>query len=95
MTCDTYAGGKSVPDYFATSANGWTCSALGNTWIPNWNSAALLTRLTALVNALAASYANDVRLAYLDVGLYGNYGEWHNAVWKRLFSYCCNNFLQV
>lgn len=80
MLADSYAGGKSVPDYFATAANGWTCTAIANApWIPNWNGAALLTRVTALVDALAAQYSNAARLGYLDIGLYGNYGEWHNG----------------
>jgi hypothetical protein len=80
MVADSWAGGKSVPDYYATSANGWTCTAISNQpWIPNWNSDVLLTRLTALMDALANRYANDARLGWIDVGLYGNYGEWHNA----------------
>jgi hypothetical protein len=47
----------------------------GLTWIPDWNDAYLQARARALLQALAA--AVDTRdVAWIDVGLYGQYGEW-------------------
>jgi hypothetical protein len=48
----------------------------GLTFIPDWNDPFLQARARALLVALAAALGGDADLAWIDVGLYGQYGEW-------------------
>jgi len=49
----------------------------GLTWIPDWNDPWLQQRSRALLSALAAALGPDnPDLAWIDVGMYGQYGEW-------------------
>jgi hypothetical protein len=48
----------------------------GLTFIPDWNDPFLQARARALLQALAAALGSDKDLAWIDVGLYGQYGEW-------------------
>jgi hypothetical protein len=48
----------------------------GLTWIPDWNDPFVQSRSRALLVALAAALGGDADLAWIDVGLYGQYGEW-------------------
>ena len=76
MTVDTCCSDpKIVPSDFT---QGKMISAGGrDNFVPDWNSAAYITRWTALMKAIAAKYAKDPRLGFLDIGGYGNWGEWH------------------
>ena len=48
-----------------------------STTIPDWNSASFLNAYTNLIAHLGSLYNSDPRLAFVDMGGYGNYGEWH------------------
>jgi hypothetical protein len=48
----------------------------GLTFIPDWNDPFLQDRARALLQALATALGGDADLAWIDVGLYGQYGEW-------------------
>jgi hypothetical protein len=48
----------------------------GLTFIPDWNDPFLQARARALLVALAAALGGDADLAWIDVGLFGQYGEW-------------------
>jgi hypothetical protein len=48
-----------------------------DTYVPDWNSAAYLDRADALLSALSAAYGTDPRLGWVDIGMYGDFGEWH------------------
>lgn len=48
---------------------------------PDWNSEDFLGGYERIIAALSQRYANDPRLGYLDIGGYGNWGEWH--LWQR------------
>lgn len=49
----------------------------GLTWVPDYNDPYVIARSRALLAALAAAIgANSNSLAWIDVGLYGQYGEW-------------------
>jgi hypothetical protein len=47
---------------------------------PDWNDEAFLSRAEALLQALAARYGDDPRLGWIEIGIYGDWGEWH--LWK-------------
>ncbi|MCA0397413.1 MAG: T9SS type A sorting domain-containing protein [Bacteroidetes bacterium] len=56
-------------------------------WVPNWNSNFFLTRVEALLSAMAShfnsttykgvSYANVI--GYVDIGIFGSWGEWNHS----------------
>ncbi|MFZ4715879.1 MAG: DUF4832 domain-containing protein [Bacteriovoracaceae bacterium] len=48
---------------------------------PDWDNEILLTEHTRVLKALGARYNNDPRIAFVDVGSYGIWGEWH--VWMN------------
>jgi len=75
MSLNTSISGSCVPDYLQTlMPKGWMN---GSNYIPDWNDPNYITRGKALFQALAAKYANDPRLGWIDMSLYGNWSEWH------------------
>ncbi|MCS7056420.1 MAG: Ig-like domain-containing protein, partial [Thermoflexales bacterium] len=70
-----------VPNYIANNpAMGRRFSSskpeCNNMFVPYWNEPAFLDRVEALMNALSV-FDGDPRLAYIDIGIYGHWGEWH------------------
>ncbi len=47
--------------------------------VPDWNSETFLSSWESLMSALGARYGSDPRLGWVDIGGYGDYGEWHSA----------------
>jgi hypothetical protein len=52
-----------------------------NNYAPDWNNAAYLDRLGALIQTLGKRYDNDPRLGWVDISGYGDWGEWHTTNW--------------
>jgi hypothetical protein len=48
-----------------------------DTYVPDWNDPFFLGRVSSLLTALGRRYNSDPRLGFVDVGLYGDFGEWH------------------
>lgn len=46
-------------------------------WCPYWNDEIFLAAHEKFLKALAAKYDGDPRLYAIDIGSYGNWGEWH------------------
>jgi hypothetical protein len=46
-------------------------------YIPDWNDEFFLQRVDRLLAALGQKYDGDPRIAWVDIGIYGNWGEWH------------------
>ncbi len=73
-----------IPNYLISDMAGdsqsyWSGVSPGNgVYVPDWNNSFFMTRAQALINALAAKYANDPRLGWIETGIYGNYAEWIN-----------------
>lgn len=76
-----------VPDYMMEGDN-ITVSSIGkhgwyyyyngkNFFIPDWNDEFFLKRVEKLVSQLAKKYDGDPRVNWVEIGLYGNWGEWH------------------
>ena len=59
---------------------GWWADTNGDnspdTYVPDWNHPYYLERATNLLNELGRRYNDDKRIAWIDIGLYGQYGEW-------------------
>jgi len=67
-----------VPEYLAEC--GWWADenkdGKEDTFIPDWNNHCYLGRVERLVEAFGRRYNADPRVAWVDIGLYGQYGEW-------------------
>lgn len=60
-------GGILAPEYVERQSGGQ----------PDWNSESFLSGYADLMKALGARYDGDPRLAFVDVGGYGSWGEYH------------------
>jgi hypothetical protein len=65
------SGERFIPDYLAGC--GWDYRG---TFIPNWNSACFQDNAARLMEALGERYNHDPRIAWMDIGLFGEWGEW-------------------
>lgn len=74
-----------LPDYLVgnsacVSACGWwadhSASTPGLSFIPDWNDPYLQQRARLLLLALAQAIGSDEDIAWIDIGVYGQYGEW-------------------
>lgn len=54
-------------------------SGTNQTYTPDWDSAQMLARVPALYAALGAQFNGDPRIAFIDVGMYADYGEWRDS----------------
>lgn len=77
-----------VPDYLVDN-RGWRgdtdADGVPDTYVPDWNDPRFLERVESLTAALGQRYNGDPRIAWVDVGIYGNWGEWH--MWPFLDAY--------
>ncbi len=76
--------GVSVPDYLVEQMPlGWWHAFEGDdedepdTYVPDWNDPDFIEAADRLIKALGARYNGDPRIAWIDIGIYGNWGEWH------------------
>ncbi len=78
-------GGSAIPDYLMLRLeNGFSFTYPGTAtqvYAPDWNDPDYLNRAEALIRALAQQYANDDRLGWIEIGPYGDFGEWHVYQW--------------
>lgn len=70
-------GFRIMPVQGATSYVPTWLPVQGATTVPDWNSTAYLNAYVNLMTHLGSLYDSDPRLAFVDMGGYGNYGEWH------------------
>lgn len=83
--------GSDMPDYFregdlpyqnTTGAHGWyypytTSHTRTRLYIPDWNDEFFLSRAEKLIRKLGEKYDGDPRINWVEIGTYGNWGEWH------------------
>jgi len=55
-----------------------------DTYVPDWNDQFLQERAAQLFAALGRRYDGDPRLSFVDVGLYGDFGEWHMSGFPKV-----------
>ena len=75
---------SSVPDYLmGRMSRGWWADynhdGKSDTFVPDWKDPVFLDRAASLIAALGKRYDGDARIAWVDIGLYGNWGEWHTS----------------
>lgn len=68
-----------LPPQLRQDAGTWIAQGdSGPLEIPDWNSEEFLSQWEELMTFLGQRYAEDPRLGWIDVGGYGNWGEWHS-----------------
>ncbi len=58
----------------------------GGGWSPDYENPLLLEKVKKLIAALGERYDDDPRVAFLDVGILGHWGEWHTYPREELFA---------
>ena len=68
-----------VPAYLGS--HGWWADTDDDgqreTFVPDWNNWYVLARAKKLIARLGATYNADPRVAWIDIGIYGQFGEWY------------------
>jgi hypothetical protein len=65
--------GVAVPDYIISEHLAW---AFSSTYIPDWSNPLYQDRVKKLVAALSVKYNGNPHIAWIDMGMFGQYGEW-------------------
>lgn len=70
---------KVLPEQVRNLPSTWTAPgrAGDKVYIPDWNDEEYLRQWEELMEFLGQKYGNDPRLGWIDIGGYGNWGEWH------------------
>jgi hypothetical protein len=76
--------GRAVPGYIESALDlGWWTDmnddGKSDTYVPDWNDPIFIDGVQRLLNALGERYDNDPRISYIDIGIYGSWGEWHTS----------------
>ncbi len=71
--------GSKVPDYLTSTEYGWFHSqgTTNPSFCPDWNDEFWMSRAEALIKALGAEF--DGKIAFIDMGAWGSYGEWSDS----------------
>lgn len=85
MNPNSWVGGTDVPQYVADKLDKgfYVPAAPGNfrklarIYIPDWNDPFFLERLERFITALGARYDGDPHIGWIEIGMYGAWGEWH------------------
>lgn len=90
--CSSPHNGQDVPDYLVGGKGWWaplteaSCN-VPSAYIPDWNDPNFLTAANNFLSALGARYNGDHRIGFIDIGMFGHWGEWHVLE----FPYCDSN----
>lgn len=79
MALDDPASGSKVPDWLINKGikGNWTPD--GKTFVPDLDDPQFIKYATRLLAAFGKRYDGNPNLAYLDIGMVGAWGEWHNS----------------
>ncbi|UJR53047.1 DUF4832 domain-containing protein [Dickeya zeae] len=79
MALDEPASGSKIPDWLIQKGikGEWTPDK--KTFVPDWDDPVFIEYSQRLLNAFGRRYDGNANLAYVDIGLVGSWGEWHNS----------------
>ncbi|QDX31434.1 DUF4832 domain-containing protein [Dickeya poaceiphila] len=79
MALDEPASGSKIPDWLIQKGikGEWTPDK--KTFVPDWTDPVFIKYSQRLLNAFGKRYDGNLNLAYIDIGLIGSWGEWHNS----------------
>ncbi len=81
MCVSEYNGKNLMPAHLEAEGLGTRITSaqdlFNNIFVPYWNDERFLARVQALLTALGQRFNGDPRISYIDIGIYGHWGEWH------------------
>ncbi|MBW7981441.1 DUF4832 domain-containing protein [Enterobacillus tribolii] len=84
MALDEPASGSKIPDWLIKKGIKGNRTPDGKTFVPDLDDPVFIRYARQLLNALGQRYDGNPELAYLDIGLVGSWGEWHNSNFPTL-----------
>ncbi|MGL4719146.1 MAG: DUF4832 domain-containing protein [Kluyvera intermedia] len=79
MTLEEPQSGSRIPAWLIKKGIKGTWTADGKTFAPDLDDPVFIEYAQKLLNALGKRYDGNPELAYLDIGMVGSWGEWHNS----------------
>lgn len=76
------SNGNSLPSFMQKAPYIQSCLYQGaQENVANWDDPAFIAKTQQLVDAIAKKYDGDNRIAWIDMGAYGRWGEWHMSAY--------------
>eukprot|EP01121_Diplochlamys_sp_Union-15-3_P022821 TRINITY_DN9832_c0_g1_i1.p1 TRINITY_DN9832_c0_g1~~TRINITY_DN9832_c0_g1_i1.p1 ORF type:complete len:425 (+),score=68.04 TRINITY_DN9832_c0_g1_i1:127-1275(+) len=69
-----------VPAYLVPGLKFFTYTNDGGGVSPDWTNQTLISAMVSLIEAIGRKYDGDNRIAFIQVGFLGHWGEWHDEV---------------
>jgi len=79
MALDEPQAGSKIPAWLIAKGIKGQWVENGKTFVPDLTDPIFLQYAQKLLNTLGARYDGNPELAYLDIGMVGSWGEWHNS----------------
>lgn len=79
MTLEEPDSGSRIPDWLIKKGIKGSWTADGKTFVPDLDDPLFISYAQKLLNAFGKRYDGNPELAYLDIGMVGSWGEWHNS----------------
>lgn len=79
MVLDEPQSGSKIPDWLIAKGIKGQWVANGKTFVPDLSDPVFVAYVQKLLNALGARYDGNPELAFVDIGIVGSWGEWHNS----------------
>lgn len=79
MALDGPESGSKVPDWLINKGIKGSWTPDNKTFVPDLDDPVYLSYVQRLLEAFGKRYDGNPELAYLDIGMVGSWGEWHNS----------------
>ncbi|VGP67069.1 hypothetical protein SB5531_00514 [Klebsiella variicola] len=79
MALDEPQTGSKIPDWLIAKGIKGQWVADGKTFVPDLSDPIFIAYAQKLLNALGQRYDGNPELAFIDIGMIGSWGEWHNS----------------
>lgn len=84
MVLDEPQSGSKIPDWLIAKGIKGQWVENGKTFVPDLSDPVFIAYAQKLLNAMGARYDGNPELAYIDIGIVGSWGEWHNSNFGEL-----------
>ncbi|HBT4642395.1 TPA: DUF4832 domain-containing protein, partial [Klebsiella aerogenes] len=84
MALDEPQTGSKIPDWLIAKGIKGQWVADGKTFVPDLSDPTFITYAQKLLNALGQRYDGNPELAFIDIGMVGSWGEWHNSNFSEI-----------